>query len=61
VICLLSQFGFDEVEDVSEVRKRAGRKDAPSMIAESLARRQSSASLLYSRIVEVVRYGGHDH
>ncbi len=34
MICLLSQFGLDEVELVSEVRNRAGRKDAPSMVAE---------------------------
>lgn len=32
VICLLSQFGFDELEVDSEVRNRAGRKDAPSII-----------------------------
>ena len=31
MICLLSQFGFEVVEVVSEVRNRAGRKDAPSM------------------------------
>jgi len=34
VICLFSQFGLDEVELVSEVRNRAGRKDAPSIVAE---------------------------
>lgn len=61
VICLLIQFGFDEVELVSEVRNRAGRKEAPSMIAEGLRGRGSWPTSLYLESVGSLSFDRHGH